>query len=137
MNEEKAMVEYKESKGIFGWLKSKFEKLKERFNTKRNEQGKNKENQEEQELFEEDLDNVPGGIPLEVVDIEELKADLGITEPKSWNLTEEEQELVEDGYEEIRASYNQQEQDEQELFEEDLDKITAGHPIIEDDGYSR
>ncbi len=64
-------------------------------------------------------------------------ADLGITEPKTWNLTKEEQELVEDGYEEIRATYNQQEQEEQELFEEDLDKITAGHPIIDEDEYSK
>ena len=136
MNEEKSMVEYKESKGILGWLKSRFEKIKEKFRTTRNEQRENKENREEQELFEEDLDKVPGGIPFEAVNMEELKVDLGLTEPKSWNLTEEEQEIVEDGYEEIRASYNQQEQEEQELYEEDLDQITAGHPIV-DDEYSR
>ena len=139
MNEEKSMVEYKESKGILGWLKSKFEKLKERFSSTRKTEESKKESQDEQELYEEDLDNVLAGIPFEpeLVNIDELIKDLDIEEPKSWNLTEEEQELVEDGYEEIRASYNQQEQDEQELFEEDLDKITAGHPIIEDDEHSR
>ena len=136
MNEEKSMIEYKESKGIFGWLKSKFEKFKEKLRTAKDMPESKKDGIEGQELFEEDLDKVQGGIPLEAVNLEELKSDLGITEPKPWNLTEEEQEIVEDGYEEVRATYNQPEQEEQELFEEDLDKITAGHPIIEDDEYS-
>ena len=130
MNEEKSMIEYKESKGIFEWLKSRFEKLKERFKHTKDSKELKTERQDEKELFEEDLDKVPGGIPLEAVDIEELKADLGISEPKSWNLTEEEQELVEDGYEEIRATYNQE---EQELFEEELDEVKAGFPIVEDE----
>ena len=129
---EKQLTEYKERNGMFQWLKSKFEKLKEKFRPTRDTQIKS-ENEDSQELFEEELDEVKGGIPIKVVDKEELMSDLKITEPKSWNLTEAEQEIVEDGYEEIRESYDQQEQDEQELFEEDLDKITAGHPIIDDE----
>ena len=137
MNEEKSLTEYKESKGLFQWLKSKFEKLKERFRSTRNMEELKNESQGGQEFFEEDLDKVTGGIPLKTVDKEELMADLGISEPNSWNLTEEEQEIVEDGYEEIRKANSQAEQDGKELFEKDLDNVTAGHPIIEYDEYSK
>lgn len=119
MNEEKAMTEYKEQKGLFQWLKSRFEKLKERFKPKPKTETK-KESQEGQELFEEDLDKVKGGIPLKSVDIEELKADLGIIEPKYWELTEEQKEFANS-------------QSEQELSEEELDEVKAGFPIVEDD----
>lgn len=129
MNEEKSMVEYKESKGILGWLKSKFEKLKERFSPTRNEQGENKENQEEQELSEQELDTVLAGLPFEpeLVNVDELINDLAMEEPKSWELTDEEKEIANSPIQ----------HDEDELTEEDLDKITAGHPIIEDDEYSK
>ena len=126
MNEEKSMVEYKESKGILGWLKSKFEKFKERFSPKTNIEEVKNTDKDEQELFEEDVDKVEGGSPFEAVDIEGLKADLGIAEPKSWELTEEE-----------KAIANSPIEHEEELFEEDLDKITAGHPIIDEDEYSK
>ena len=127
MNEEKSMVEYKESKGIFGWLKSKFENLKERFSTTRKTEESKKESQEEQELYEEDLDNVLAGIPFEpeLVNVDELINDLSKEEPKSWELTDEEKEIANSPIE------------HDELTEEDLDQITAGHPIIEDDEHSR
>ena len=34
MNEEKSMIEYKEPRGLFQWLKSRFEKIKEKFRPK-------------------------------------------------------------------------------------------------------
>ena len=136
MNEEKSMTEYKEQKGIFQWLKSKFEKLKEKFRPTKNVQEIKNESQDGQELFEEDLDKVKGGIPLKTVDKEELMADLGI-EPKSWELTEEQLDEIKAGYPNVNPEQYQQKQDEQELSEEELDKITAGHPIIDDDEHSK
>ena len=134
MKEEKEMVEYKESRGIFGWLKSKFEKLKDRFSPKTEIK---RQDEEGPGLTAEQLEVAKGGYPdTSVLDFEELESKINnLQEPKSWNLTEEEQEIVDGGYEEIRASYNKK--DEQEMFEEDLDKITAGHPIIEEDEYSK
>lgn len=136
MNEDKSMTEYKENKGIFQWLKSKLEKLKEKFRPKVEPK---KDIEEGPGLTAEQLDVVQGGFPdRSVLDYEELGEKINnLQEPTSWNLTEEEQEIVEDGYQEIKARYSQYEQEEQELFEEDLDKITAGHPIIDEDEYSK
>ena len=119
--DEKQLTEYKEQKGIFQWLKSKFEKLKEKFMPKRSMQELKNESQDDQELFEADLDQVQGGIPLSAVDIEELMADLGNTEPKSWELTEEQLEEV-----------NKKEVND-ELSEEELDEVKAGQPIIDEE----
>lgn len=134
MNEDKSMIEYKEGKGIFQWLKSKFEKLIEKFRPKVEVK---KDIEEGSGFTAEELEAVQGGFPdRSVLDYEELEAKINnLQEPSSWNLTEEEQEIVDEGYEEIRARYSQQEREEQELFEEDLDKITAGHPIIDEDEY--
>ena len=128
MREEKSMVEYKESKGILGWLKSKFEKLKERFSQKTNIDEVKETNQEEQGFTAEELDKVLGGIPFdpELVNVDELIGDLSKEEPKSWELTEEEKKIA-----------NSPIEHDDELFEEDLDEITAGHPIIDDDEYSK
>lgn len=86
-----------------------------------------KESQEEQELSEEELDKVLGGIPFdpELVNVDELMNDLTMEERKSWELTDEEKEIANSPIE------------QDELTEEDLDKITAGHPIIEEDENSR
>lgn len=62
MDEEKSMIEYKESKGIFQWLKSKFEKLKEKFRPKANEI-KTDEVLEES-LSEEELENTMAGFDI-------------------------------------------------------------------------
>ena len=128
MNEEKSMIEYKETKGILGWLKSKFEKIKERFSPKASIEEVKKTNQEEQGLTAEELDKVLAGIPFdpELVNVDELIESLSKEEPKSWELTEEEKEIA-----------NSPIEHDDELFEEDLDKITAGHPIIDDDEYDR
>ena len=104
MNEEKSMVEYKESRGIFGWLKSKFEKLKEKIKPTKNISKTSNKINEGQELFEGDLDKVNCAIPFEFVDENELMSDLGIKEPKSWDLTKEQKEVVEEGFEEIRTA---------------------------------
>lgn len=129
MNEEKSMVEYKESKGILGWLKSRFEKIKEKFRPSRNQQDLTKQNQEEQELSEQELDKVLAGLPFEpeLVNVDELMEDLGMEERKSWELTDEEKEIANSPIE----------HDKDELTEEELEQITAGHPIIDDDGHDR
>jgi len=131
MNDEKSMIEYKESKGILGWLKSKFERLKEKFRTK--EKVQETKEQEEGELSVEQLKGVMAGIDPNLIDFEEEKAKIDNLETMSWKLTEEDQIPVKEGFEEIRARNNKQ---KGELTLEELDKITAGHPIIEDDEYS-
>jgi len=135
MNEEKSMVEYKESRGILGWLKSKFEKLKDKFRPTKNIEEPKKQNPEDGELSVEQLDEVMAGIDPNLIDFEEVKAKIDNLETKSWELTEEEQIPVQEGFEEIRARSNQQE--EQEMSLKELNKITAGHPIIDEDEYSK
>ena len=135
--EEKSLEEYKEQKGIFQWIKSTFAKLKERFRPTKNVGETQNTRQEEGELSEEQLDSVKAGYPdHSVLDFDELEAEIDGLKPKSWDLTTEEQEKVEEGYEEIRAAYDQPKQDEQELTEEELDDVKAGQPII-DDEYGR
>ena len=133
---EKQLTEYKEQKGLFQWLKSKFEKLKEKFRPKVEAK---KDVEDGPGFTEEQLEVVQGGFPdRRVLDYEELEAKVNnLQEPNSWDLTEEEQEIVEEGFKEIRATYNQDEKEEDELFEENLDKITAGHPLIDEDEYSK
>ena len=131
MNEEKQLTEYKESKGIFNWLKSKFEKLKEIFSSKKNlESEQEKQDWSKDELTEEELDDVKGGIPIptKVVDKEELMADLGIKEPKSWELTKSEQEAAN-----ARDTEKTPDLEEGELTEEELDEIKGGQPIIDEE----
>ena len=132
MNEEKSMIEYKESRGLFHWLKSRFEKIKEKFRPK--EEVQETKEQEEGELFEEQLDEVLAGRDPNLIDFEEEKAKIDKLDHKPWELTEEQKQVVEEGYEQLRK---RAERSEDELHEDDLDKITAGHPIIEDDEYSR
>lgn len=136
--EEKSLEEYKEQKGLFQWLKSTFEKLKERFRPTKNVGKFQKTSQEEGELSEEQLDSVKAGYPdHSVLDFDELEAEIdNLVEPKSWDLTPEQHEKVEEGYEEIRTANNQVEQGEHELSEEELDAVKAGQPII-DDEYSK
>lgn len=128
MKEEKAITKYEEPKGLIQWLKSKFEKLKQKFKVVPQAQ---KANFEGDELSEDELDKVKAGFSLKEVDMEELMADLGMKDSKSWDLTKEQKNNVEKGYEEIKAS------DEHELSEEELDKVIAGQPIIDDDEYSK
>ena len=118
--DEKQLTEYKEPKGILQWLKSKFEKLKEKFRLTKNVEVKSA-NEFGEELSEDELDKVRGGIPLKAVDLEELMADLGNVEPKSWELTEEQLEEV------------NKEQDNDELSEEELDEVKGGQPIIDEE----
>ena len=133
MNEDKSIIEYKEQKGIFQWLKSKFEKLKEKFRPK----AESKKDIEDGPGFtEEQLEVVQGGFPdRSVLDYEELEAKVNnLQEPNPWDLTKEEQEIVEKGFEEIRTANNKE---EDELFEENLYEAKAGHPIIDEDEYSK
>lgn len=124
MNEDKSMIEYKEHKGIFQWLKLKFEKLKEKFRPKVEAK---KDIEEGPGFSPEELEVVQGGFPdRSVLDYDELEARINnLQEPKSWELSEEEKKIANSPIE----------KEENELFEEDLDKITAGHPIIDEDEY--
>ena len=126
MKEDKSMIEYKESKGILQWLKSKFEKLKEKFRPKVEVK---KDIEEGPGFTEEQLEVAQGGFPdRSVLDYEELEEKINnLQEPKSWELTEEER----------KSANSPIEKGEEELFEEDLDKITAGHPIIDEEEYSK
>ena len=135
--EEKSLTEYKEQKGFFQWLKSRFEKLKERFSPVKKVDEHQKESQDGPGFTPEDLDVVKGGYPdHSVLDFGELEAKIDGLKPKSWDLTPEQHEKVEEGYKEIRTANNQAKQDESELTEDELDKVKAGQPII-DDGYGR
>lgn len=78
-------------------------------------------------LTPEQLKVAEGGYPdTSVLDYDKLEAKINnLEESKSWDLTEEQQEVVEEGYEEIKARNNQQEQEElapDELIAEQLDK---------------
>jgi len=128
---ENQLTEYKEQKGIFQWLKFKFEKLKEIFSSKNKlEIEQEKQDWSKYELTEEELEDVKGGIPIptKVVDEEELMADLGIKEPKSWELTEEELDEVKAGTPEPTTVI-----DEGELTEDELDEVKGGQPIIDEE----
>lgn len=135
--EEKSLKEYKEQKGFVQWIKSTFEKLKERFRPTRNVGQVQNTNSKEGELSEEQLDNVKAGYPdPNILDFDAIKSEidnLQVSEPKTWDLTPEEQQKVEEGYEEIRTTNNQ---DEQELTAEELDDVKAGRHIINDE-YSK
>lgn len=138
MKEEKAITKYEEPKGLIQWLKSKFEKIKQKFKIMPKGQNDNVEkgyeeikSSDEHELSEEELDKVKAGFSLKEVDMEELMADLGMKDLKSWDLTKEQKNDVEKGYEEIKAL------DEDELSEDELDKVIAGQPLIEDDEYTK
>lgn len=133
--EEKSLTEYKERKGFFQWIKSRFEKLKERFSPAKKVDEHQKENQNGPGFTPEDLDVVTAGYPNpSVLDFDEQKAKIdNLVEPKPWELTPEQHEKVEEGYEEIRAESNQ---DEQELTVEELDEVMAGQPRV-DDEYSK
>ena len=80
-------------------------------------------------MAEEELDRVLAGLPFEpeLVNVDELMKDLGMEERKSWELTDEEKEIANSPIE----------HNEDELTEEELEQITAGQPIIEDDEYSK
>lgn len=115
MKEENALVEKKEPKGLFQWLKSKFEQLKEKFSIAKNvEQDPQEISEGEMSLNE--LDEIKAGIPLEA---------LNNDEQKPWDLTQEQKEAIEKGYEEIK---NEMSQDEMSL--EELDNVKAGQPTI-------
>lgn len=122
MKEENALVEKKEPKGLFQWLKSKFEQLKEKFSTAKNVE---QESQEipEGEMSPNELDEIKAGIPLEA---------LNNDEQKPWDLTQEQKETVEKGYEEIK---NEMSQGEMSL--EELDNVKAGQPTIDDNESQR
>ena len=122
MKEENALVEKKEPKGLFQWLKSKFEQLKEKFSTAKNVE---QESQEipEGEMSLNELDEIKAGIPLEA---------LNNDEEKPWDLTQEQKETVEKGYEEIK---NEMSQGEMSL--EELDNVKAGQPTIDDNESQR
>ncbi len=122
MKEENALVEKKEPKGLFQWLKSKFEQLKEKFSTAKNVE---QESQEipEGEMSLNELDEIKAGIPLEA---------LNNDEQKPWDLTQEQKETVEKGYEEIK---NEMSQGEMSL--EELDNVKAGQPTIDDNESQR
>ena len=117
MKEENALVEKKEPKGLFQWLKSKFEQLKEKFSTAKNVE---QESQEipEGEMSLNELDEIKAGIPLEA---------LNNDEQKPWDLTQEQKETVEKGYEEIKN----------EMSLEELDNVKAGQPTIDDNESQR
>lgn len=122
MKEENALVEKKEPKGLFQWLKSKFEQLKQKFSTAKNvEQDSQKIPEGEMSLNE--LDEIKAGIPLEA---------LNNDEQKPWDLTQEQKETVEKGYEEIK---NEMSQGEMSL--EELDNVKAGQPTIDDNESQR
>ena len=122
MKEENALVEKKEPKGLFQWLKSKFEQLKEKFSTAKNVE---QESQEipEGEMSLNELDEIKAGIPLEA---------LNNDEQKPWDLTQEQKETVEKGYEEIK---NEMSQGEMSL--EELDNVKAGQPTIDENESQR
>ena len=94
-----------------------------------------KESQNELGFTPEDLDVVKGGYPNHsVLDFDALAAEIdSLVEHKPWELTPEQHEKVEEGYEEIRAENNQ---DEQELTVEELDEVKAGQHRV-DDEYSK
>lgn len=136
--EEKSLTEYKEQKGFFQWIKSRFEKLKERFSSVKKVDEHQKESQDGPGFTPEDLDVVKGGYPNHsVLDFDALEAEIdSLVEPKTWELAPEQHEKVEEGYEEIRTAHNQPKQDEQELTVEELDEVKAGKPRV-DDEYSK
>lgn len=133
--EEKALIEYKEQKGLFQWLKSRFEKLKEVFKSSKNQPESKKESFEEQELSAEDLEVVEGGYPNnDVIDFEERKAKIDNIKPrKSWELTAEQLAEVKASYPKVNSNTNletsHEQENEQELTEEELDNVIAGQPI--------
>jgi len=135
--EEKSMIQYKEPKGPFQWLKTQFKKLKEIFGPKPEvKKGIN----QGPGLTPEQLEVAEGGFPdRSVLDYDELEAKKNslqeLEEPKSWDLTGEEHKIVEEGYEKIRATNSQATQGEQdlepdELSQEDLDKVNPYQPGI-------
>lgn len=131
MNEEKSMIEYKEQKGLLNWLKSKFEKLKQRLKLA---QEVKKEENNGIELSEEDLEKVEAGYPNpQVIDFEERKEKIESLGKKSGELTEEQLDEVKAGYPNVVVESQQPKQDEQELSEEELEEVKAGMPIVEDD----
>ena len=130
MNEEKSMVEYKEQKGIFQWLKSKFEKLIEKFRP--TQENPKKQINEQGELSVEQLDDIRAGVHPNAINFEEKQTEINNLEPKPWELTEQQMETVEQGYTDIRTRSTEQEKD---LSEEELDKITAGQPRSDDNEY--
>lgn len=138
VEEKKSLIEYKEQKGFFQWLKSRFEKLKERFSPVKKVDKHQKESQDGPGFTPEDLDVVKGGYPdHSVLDFDALEAEIdSLVEPKPWELTPEQHEKVEEGYEEIRTAHNQPKHDEQELTVEELDEVKAGQ-LITDDGYGK
>ena len=111
MNEEKSMIEYKERKGPFQWLKAQFEKLKEKFRPKIEVK---KEIDEGPGFTEEDLEVVKGGYPNpNVLDFDEIREELSnLQEKRTWELTEEEKIPVQEGFEEIRSRNSDQDKDE-------------------------
>lgn len=131
MNEEKSMTEYNEKKGLFQWIKARFEKLKEKFRPKKEIK---KEFNEGPGITAEDLDVVKGDYPNpSVLNFDELEAEINnLEEKRTWELTEEEKLPVQEGFEEIRARNNNSVKDGQELLQEELDNITAGYPIIDE-----
>jgi len=135
MNEEKSMIEYKGPKGIFQWLKSKFERLKERFSTNKNAKEIKEEIQDGVELAPEQLTQeiLQIGVPQKFINAEESKAKIDSLKSNPWTLNEEEKKEVEKGYEDI----NNNNQENGEILLEDADKIIAGHSIIEEDGFSK
>ena len=121
MNEEKSMIEYKEQKGILNWLKSKFEKLKERFRPVKEVK---KEEDNEVGLSIEELEKVQAGYPNpNVIDFDERKATIESLGKKSWELTEEQKEIAN----------SQTTHHDDELSIEELEEIKAGMPIVEDE----
>ena len=124
MEEEKSLIEYKEQKGLLGWLKSRIEKIKEKFKPK---QENKKERPEEPGFTEQEMDVVEGGYQNpQALDMDERKAKIdAMNERKTWEITEEVKKEVEKGYEEIREASKQQEEELEpdQLTEDELEQV--------------
>ncbi len=131
MSEEKSLKKYNEKKGFIQWLKSGFEKLKERFSPAKDVEQSQPNREEGEELSEEQLDDIRAGYPNpDVLDIDSIKNTIDNIQPKSnpWELTKEELDQVKAGYPNIAPEEYQPKQGEQELSQEDLDSVIAGQP---------
>ncbi len=117
MNENQ-LIEYKKTRSPFQWLKNAFNKLTERFKKPQNATAK----VDDMELSDELLDNVKAGFPLSESELHH-----------SWDLTNEQLSKVHDNYPNVINQVQSTDlKESDELSAEELDKITAGNPILDD-----